>query len=343
MTSPRPIAIDLFSGAGGVTQGLRDAGFEVRAAIEIDPASIATYRLNHIDVEIIDRDIRMVTPAELMTRADIVPGQVELLTACAPCQGFSSLNTRRRQDEARDDLVLNVLRFVEALQPKAVVFENVPRLQRDWRFHAFVDGLRDLGYGVNYQVVDAADYGVPQRRRRLLAIARAGISDDAVTLPIPFDVDQRTDVATAFVGLPPLDEEPLHHDRAYPPLVMQRIQAIPKDGGSRFDLPAQLQLACHGKLPRRNATASYGRMWWHRPAPTITSKCTVPACGRFLHPEQDRVVTLREAARLQSFGTPDQEYRFDLSYGRGAVASQIGNAVPVGLAATIGLHIGRNL
>lgn len=339
MASPRPIAIDLFSGAGGVTQGLSDAEYEVRAAIEIDPASIATYRLNHADVEIIDRDIRTVTPAELMARANVIVGQVDLLTACAPCQGFSSLNTRRRLDEARDDLVLNVLRFVEALQPKAVAFENVPRLRRDWRFEAFVDGLRSLGYGVNFQVVDAVDYGVPQRRRRLLAIARAGVSDDAVTLPEPLALDQRRDVAAAFVGLPLIGEEPLHRDRPYPPLVMQRIQAIPKDGGSRFDLPKELQLACHEKLPRRNATASYGRMWWDRPAPTITSKCTVPSCGRFLHPEEDRVVTLREAARLQSFGTPNQEYQFDLSYGRGAVASQIGNAVPVGLAKAMGRHL----
>lgn len=335
MTSPRPIAIDLFSGAGGVTQGLRDAGYEVRAAIEIDQASIATYRLNHADVEVIDRDIRTVEPFELMDRASVVAGQVDLLTACAPCQGFSSLNTRRRLDEARDDLVLNVLRFVEALQPRTVAFENVPRLKRDRRFQAFVEGLRDLGYGVNFQVVDAAHYGVPQRRRRLLAIARAGIPNDAVTLPEPLGIDQRRDVTAAFLGLPPIGEEPLHRDRPYPPLVMQRIQAIPKDGGSRFDLPEDLQLACHSKLPRRNATASYGRMWWYRPAPTITSKCTVPSCGRFLHPEQDRVITLREAARLQSFGTPNHEYQFDLAFGRGAVASQIGNAVPVALAEAV--------
>lgn len=335
MASPQPIAIDLFSGAGGVTQGLREAGFEVRAAIEIDPASVSTYQLNHADVEIMDRDIRSVEPKDLMARASVAAGQVELLTACAPCQGFSSLNTKRRQDDQRDDLVLNVLRFVEEIQPKAVAFENVPRLRHHWRFEAFVNGLRELGYGVNFQVVDAVDYGVPQRRRRLLAIARAGISDDAIALPGTIGLNSRTDVASGFAGLPALGEDPLHQDRSYPSLVMQRIQAIPKDGGSRFDLPDDLRLACHSKLPWRNATASYGRMWWHRPSPTITSKCTVPSCGRFLHPEENRVVTLREAARLQSFGTANKEYRFDLAYGRGAVASQIGNAVPVGLAKAI--------
>lgn len=343
MTGRRPTAIDLFSGAGGVTQGLRDAGFDILSAVELDAASLASYRLNHPDVDIVGRDIRRVDPQELIAGHGIGPGDLDLLTACAPCQGYSSLNTKRKRDDERDDLVLDVLRFVDALRPKTVAFENVPRLGSQERFGMFVDRLRMLGYGVRFGVVDAADHGVPQRRRRLLAMAVAGVPDDDVRWPVP-DPEGRT-VRSAFADLPELGTETLHHDRVYPDVVLERIRHIAKPGGSRDSLPPHLRLACHDRIRSSAATASYGRMLWDEPSPTITSRCTVPSCGRFIHPDQDRAITLREAARLQAFllnqfGEP---YAFDLTYGRGAVARQIGNAVPVALAQAIGAAFGKGL
>ena len=328
-------AVDLFAGAGGVTRGLKDAGLRVLAAVEFDPLACATYAANHSEVCLFYRDIRGVEPDELLAQAQLRPGELGLLTACAPCQGYSSLG-KRRPDDPRNDLVLDVLRFVAGLRPRMVAFENVPRLRHDPRFADFVAGLHALGYGVWSDVVDAADFRVPQRRKRVVLIALDGIADDRVpplrSPSLKGGERGRVWVEDAWCELGPIDAgDPLHRTPTYPPAVLARIRAVPPDGGSRKDLPPEHRLRCHAHIRSSAATAAYGRMWWKDVAPTMTTRCDTPACGRFLHPTEDRAITLREAAALQTFPP-----KYVFCGGRLAIAAQIGNAVPVRLAEAIG-------
>ena len=335
-------AVDLFAGAGGLTTGLKRAGARVLAAVEIDPVASATYAVNHPEVRLFRTDIAELQPMNLLDEIDLAPGELTLLAACAPCQGYSSLGAQR-PDDPRNDLVMRVLDFVAALRPRAVAFENVLQLIRDERFERFISGLRALGYGVRDFVVNAAMFQVPQRRRRLVVLAVDGIADaDVPELGngslSPAEPMKTVSVRQAFATLRPLDDgDTLHASRTYPPLVLERIHAVPKDGGSRRDLPAHLRLRCHEHLGSHAASA-YGRMRWDDVAPTLTTRCTSPSCGRYLHPEEDRAITLREAATLQTF---PHDYKF--VGGRMSIEAQIGNAVPVRLAEAIWQRLGSTL
>ncbi|MGA2241675.1 MAG: DNA cytosine methyltransferase [Verrucomicrobiota bacterium] len=169
----KPTAIDLFSGCGGLTLGLTQAGFRVVGAVENDPLAVETYEANHKHVVIWKQDIRKLTAAKVMRRLKIERGQLDLLAGCPPCQGFSTmttLNGRIGQDE-QNDLVFQFLRFVRVLRPKAVMLENVPKLAKNRRFKKLRSELQRLGYEVSYDILDAANYGVPQRRRRLILVS----------------------------------------------------------------------------------------------------------------------------------------------------------------------------
>jgi DNA (cytosine-5)-methyltransferase 1 len=215
--------------------------------------------------------------------------------------------------------------------------ENVPLLATHTRFLRTVRRLRKLGYGVRYDIVDAASFGVPQRRKRLALIAIKGLADaevPALTVEHPSlaEFAQRQTVRQAFAT--PVDSsvpDDLNAPRlVYPEIVARRIAAIPPDGGSRSALPIELQLACHKRLVQRGSGNVYGRMRWDDVAPTLTTRCTTPACGRYLHPEENRAITLREASILQSF---PPAYIF--KGGTMAIQAQIGNAVPPRLAQAI--------
>ena len=172
----KPKAIDLFSGCGGLTLGLTQAGFHVVGAVEIDPLAVETYKANHKRVVIWEKDIRKISAFEVMERLNIWPGELDLLAGCPPCQGFSTmttLNGRIGQDK-QNDLVFQFLRFVRAMHPRAIMLENVPKLARNRRFKTLHVELQRLGYEVNHSVLNAADYGVPQRRRRLILVAGHG-------------------------------------------------------------------------------------------------------------------------------------------------------------------------
>ena len=331
----RSTAVDLFAGAGGVTAGLKAANIAVLAAVEIDSVASATYAANHEEVNLFQQDILDVSPDALLEATSLAAGDLGILTACAPCQGYSTLGTRNSSDP-RNDLVAAVLPFVERLRPRMVAFENVPGLRKDRRFNTFVAGLKALGYGVKYEIADAANFQVPQRRRRLVLIAADGIPDAQVPFLSPTSPQERGEqrpiwVRDAWENLKPIDSgDPLHRTPHYPDNVLARIRAVPKNGGSRHDLPPELRLHCHIRLTK-GASSAYGRMQWDDVAPTMTTRCDTPACGRFLHPEEDRAITLREAAALQTF---DPSYHF--AGGRMAIAAQIGNAVPVRLAEAIG-------
>jgi DNA (cytosine-5)-methyltransferase 1 len=333
----KPTAIDLFAGAGGATQGLKDSGFRVLAAVESLPIAAESYRLNHPEVHVVEDDICAVDPHGLRKRLRIQPGSLTLLKACPPCQGYSTLGAGDVEDE-RNELVLEVWKFVQAFRPKAVMLENVPGLRYDQRLLTLVRQLRGSGYGVRTYLLDATGFGVPQRRRRVIVIAvhgRSALLPDELTelLPSWFVGKGMKNAGEALARSARVDaqKDRLHRARVPSAKVAERIKAIPRRG-TRFDLPKRFRLECHDLLERREATASYARMRADAPAPTMTTRCTTPACGQFIHPTRARAITLREAATIQTFPL---KYRF--SGGVGQVESQIGNALPVRMARGLGL------
>lgn len=320
----RPRAIDVFAGAGGLSQGLRRAGYDVIGAEEIDAHACATYRANHKGVRLWEQDVTRVTGPQILRELGLRKGELDLLAACPPCQGFSAMRTRngaQANRDVRNDLIFDVLRLVRSLRPVAVMIENVPGLAADRRFKDFCDGLRSAGYTVKSEVLNTVDFGVPQRRRRLVLVAsRVGEPKFAAKCR------RIRTVREALAGLvPPFrSRDQIHRYTSQRNRKVEDLIAnIPKNGGSRGDLGKTRQLECHKRLEGFHDV--YGRMSWDEPAPTITGGCISPSKGRFLHPTADRAITLREAALLQTF---PKRYRFVWGSGRYAVALLIGNALP---------------
>ncbi|WP_419917185.1 DNA cytosine methyltransferase [Candidatus Poriferisodalis sp.] len=338
-------AVDLFAGAGGSTQGLGDAGFRVVGAIENDETAASTFSENHPCVPVLIDDISNVDPAEFLRQLRLGRSELSLLTACPPCQGFSSLGSRDSADE-RNDLITEVWRFAAEMQPAAILIENVPGLARDPRWEDLREQAVEHGYRFSSWIVDALDFGVPQRRRRLIGIA---IRDRAIgfpgtlqeLLPTSFSLDvPHASQVIAQAGDIADTADPWHRARTPTPQVLERLREIPA-GGDHFDLPDELQLDCHKRLKSAGRTAStgpYSRIPLEGPAPTMTTRCTTAACGRFVHPTEDRALSLREAALLQTFPAG---YQFCGTYE--SMERQIGNAVPVRLAHALGLAVRRLL
>lgn len=321
-------AIDLFCGAGGLTLGLKQAGFRVIAGVEINPIAAETFKLNHDDVKLYQMDIREIDPTEILKKAGLQPGELDLLAGCPPCQGFSSQGTRNKsitELDPRNDLVFEFLRFIQIALPKTVMLENVPALAKNWRVEKLRNELDQLGYIMDENSVaihNAADYGVPQRRRRLLLKAST-----LGSIPDAPKNNERITVKDAISNLPAagLSGDALHdivENRSEK--VRRMLSLIPKNGGSRTDLPLEYWLECHKRNPKGYKDV-YGRMKWEDVAPTITGGCNNPSKGRFTHPEFDRAITLREAAVLQSFPL---DYKFSMNRGKDSVALMIGNALP---------------
>ncbi|MBZ5754892.1 DNA cytosine methyltransferase [Pseudomonas sp. S5(2021)] len=317
-------AIDLFSGCGGLTLGLKKAGFLVSAAVEINQKAQETYRLNHPQIKLYKQDIRALDPYEVLKDIGLKPGDLDLLAGCPPCQGFSRLRTRNQQTSVQDDrndLVYDFVRFIEAMQPKTIMLENVPALAKDSRFIGVCHTLKKLGYEITVQVLDTADYLVPQRRKRLIMLA-----SNVHTPSIAPKSLKRITVRKALKGIGSTENtfDDLHGmGEKRSPEVREIISLIPKDGGSRQDLPEKYQLACHIRC--KGFYDVYGRMSWNDVAPTITSGCHNPSKGRYLHPEENRTISLREAAIFQGF---PRKYKFDISHGKESIALMIGNALP---------------
>lgn len=317
-------AIDLFSGCGGLTAGLKSAGFAVVAAVEVDRKAQETYVANHPEVRLYSQDIRLLDPLLIAEQCGFGVGEVDIIAGCPPCQGFSRLRTRNRAvsvEDDRNDLVSEFLRFVSVLLPKTVMMENVPSLLADSRFDFIMKSLDALGYKCLATVVDASDYGVPQRRKRMIMLG-SRIHDPVWVKPVSQRITVRDTISC--LEAPSRSKDKLHalpERRSQP--VKELIALIPKNGGSRKDLPPERQLACH--LRSNGFKDVYGRMAWDDVSPTITSGCHNPSKGRFLHPSRNRTITLREAAMLQGFS---RSYKFDVSHGKEAIALMIGNALP---------------
>jgi len=332
-------AIDLFSGCGGLTVGLKSAGFEVAGAIELNSGAAQIYRDNHPEVLLWEKDIQDVSVAAVKRRCRIRVGELDLLAGCPPCQGFSSvrtLNGSRDIVDARNDLIVEFQRFVVGLKPNAVMLENVPGLASDQRLDAFVNCLEALGYSVGYRVLNAADYGVPQRRWRLILLAGLnGVIKFAPQSKVRRTVrDAISDLPAAGTSGDSAHDQPEKRQER----IRRLISMIPKDGGSRRDLPPEFELECHRKCDGFNDV--YGRMAWDSVAPTLTTGCFNPSKGRFLHPAENRSITMREAAMLQTF---PRDYRFPDSLGRSVLATHIGNALPPEFVARHARAVRRHL
>ena len=327
MTDSRRVrfsAIDLFSGCGGLSLGLRWAGFKVVAAIDNDSVSTATYRMNHRRTRLFEEDIRSVDPEVLMKELGLRPEALDLLAGCPPCQGFSTLRTLnggRGVDEPMNDLVFEFPRFARVFLPKTIMMENVPALLNDTRLGKIREELGDLGYECDADLFNAEKYGVPQRRWRMIFMAFRGGSPTFAS-----SARRRRTVAGAIRRLPApaKSDDPVHNYAVRrSERILYLLRRIPKNGGSRTDLPTEDQLDCHQNFD--GFKDIYGRMAWRAPAPTITTGCINPSKGRFVHPDQDRAITLREAALLQGF---PNSYLFDMDKGQYPTARIIGNAFP---------------
>jgi DNA (cytosine-5)-methyltransferase 1 len=324
MSISKPLALDIFCGCGGLTVGLKRAGFKVIGAIDIDPISIKTYKSNHPEVKTWSKDVSRMTISAIKKRLNLRKGELDLLAGCPPCQGFSTLRTlngSRKIDDIRNDLLFEFQRLTEGLLPKTVMLENVPALARDERFVKFYKTLDLLGYKGTYRIIDTGDYGVAQRRRRLIYLAGLGRS-----IPFAKPSKKKRTVYDVIGKMPQagksgdfIHDIPQRHTKK----VMDLIKRIPKDGGSRTDLPKEDQLECHKRC--NGFKDIYGRMAWGKLAPTITCGCFNPSKGRFLHPEEDRAITMREAALLQ--GLP-RRYQFNGTKSKTTIALMIGNALP---------------
>lgn len=336
--------VDLFCGCGGGSMGFHQAGFRTVGAVEIDTDAAEAFEHN-VGVKPIVKDIRDVTGAAIMRAAKLERGQLTLLFGCPPCQSFTVLRRGAKPtdyDGPRRELIFEYLRLVRELHPRHIAFENVPGLvEGRWKpyFKTFQDVLSDLGYKFVHRVVDAAEYGVPQRRRRVLVIG-SRVTEAALPPPTHSEAgDPANDIApfvTVRQTIADLRElvsgeadptDKFHRARTHSDLAIERLQHVP-EGGGRANLPPHLVLKCH--KDHDGHYDIYGRMWWDRVAPTLTSGCTNVTRGRFAHPEQDRAITLREAMLLQTF-TPDAEVRGGVEHS----ALQIGNAIPSLLARRI--------
>lgn len=329
-------AVDLFSGCGGLTTGLKQAGFEIVSAVECDTLAAKTYRTNHPEVKLLEQDIREVGGSDLRAPYG---RKIHLVAGCPPCQGFSRVRRRNRSRMVSDDrnwLIDDFTRLIGEILPTAVFMENVPGIENYVRFREFTAALRKLGYCVTWKTLQLGEYGVPQKRRRVVVLAGHGFD---IEMPKEAKITRTVRWAIGDLKRPRDHHSPLHREVAkHGSIVKERISAIPKNGGSRADWPRSLELDCHSKF--HGFRDVYGRMAWDKQAPTITGGCINASKGRFLHPRQDRTITLHEAALLQSF---PRRYTFSLENGRYPAARMIGNALPPEFARRVGVVISRAL
>ena len=353
MNSAQKTAIDLFAGCGGMTLGLRNAGFNVGAAVENDPTASATYRANHPHVNLIEEDIRKIMPETLNAAVQDQP--LALIAGCAPCQTFSQLQPHRTLDNS-SDLILAMESLIYFLQPRAVLMENVPGLARRGKaiLDEFISRLTRQGYQVEHRIVHMEQYGVPQTRHRFILLAGHGFK---IPWPEPWPRQR-----TVYDAIGP--RHPLHWD-ANGPATLREAKKYPHGPqGFRWHVVRDLSKAMIARLDhiRPGETwkqedrhmlppcaqkedyawngSNYCRMVWNKPAPTITGGCTTPAKGAFGHPDMSRYgLSVREAAMLQTF---PYNYTFDTD-SMNAAATMVGNAVPPLYAEQIGQQILRAL
>lgn len=333
--------VDFFCGAGGLTRGLLDAGIAVVAGIDLDGRCRKTYEWNNRPARFYERDVRTLTAGEVRGMAGNIPSKELILAGCAPCQPFSK--QRKSTCPSRDaTLLLAFADIIAELKPTFVLVENVPGLAKVKGYSAyrrFLHTLEKNGYGWSEGVLDAKHYGVPQTRRRYILL---GGRHRTPSLPERLNGSAATPFRTvrdAIAHYPPINAGTQHSSVANHEAAsvseknLLRLRKTPRDGGDRRDWPDELVLECH-RGSYTGHTDVYGRMAWDCPAPALTGKCHSISNGRYGHPVQDRAISLREAASLQTF-RDDYVFFGPLQ----SVAQWIGNAVPVRLAEVLGTHL----
>jgi DNA (cytosine-5)-methyltransferase 1 len=346
MTERRVTAVDLFCGIGGLTHGLVQAGITVSAGVDSDPTCKFAFEANNPGTRFIEKSVTDLRSGEI---SSLYPKSGwRILVGCAPCQPFSNYTNRYPRDE-RWRLLYSFRDLIADLRPDVVSMENVPELaeRKHKVYEDFVAALKNYGYSVYSRVVRCADYGVPQRRTRLVLLASLHGPIEMIS-PTHSDANWPT-VRDAIGALPsivaggkPLPDDPLHVACRLSPTNLKRIRATPEGGGWK-DWPEELLLACHRRETGSQYLSVYGRMSWTDLAPTMTTQCYGFGNGRFGHPDQDRAISLREAALLQTF---PRDYRFarpDKRITFKHTGKHIGNSVPVALGRAIGTSIVRHL
>jgi DNA (cytosine-5)-methyltransferase 1 len=343
MTRVKPKAVDLFCGAGGLSLGLRWAGFDLVYAADCDRNSIKSYCSN-LGPHAHEIEISLENYQDIAAGILAENGSVDLVAGGPPCQGFSIQRRGSTHDLRNDFLVVYILAALE-LNANIIVFENVPTIfgSRGRSQIQYIDALlSESSYTLYKKVLQAADYGVPQLRRRAIGVA---IKNSFLYSEFTFCKPrlERSNYKTVLDAIgempePPEDYMPHpiysnHQRRRITEINLKRLSYVP-EGGGRLDIPDELRLACHKDRPNHRHLDVYGRMSWSQPAPTITAMFDNFTRGRFAHPTQNRNITNREGARLQSF--PD-DFVF---YGdQKSIARQIGNAVPPLLANALGCSL----
>lgn len=326
-------AIDLFSGCGGLSVGLEEAGINVSYAVELDPRIAKSYKENHKNTIMINKNIREISDDKFKK----IGKNIDIVAGCPPCQGFTKINRNNAKSKFNDDrntLIMDYFRAIKAILPNFVLMENVPEIVKFDKFHYVIKELEKLGYSIDYQIINVNNFGVPQNRRRLILV---GAKAKKVNLPT-FKTARKATVrdAIGILNENTSDKDPLqniyshHTDR-----ILKIIKMIPKNGGSRMDLPQKYWLACHKKA-NVGFRDVYGRMSWDKPSPTITGGCLSPSKGRFLHPTKNRSISVREALLLQGF---PKDYKLNPNYSKTLLAQMIGNAIPPQVAKAQGEYI----
>jgi len=337
--------VDIFCGAGGLTHGFVQQGFNVVAGIDNDIHCKFPYEHNN-DATFIQKSVCEIDPDEI--DALFLPNQPRILVGCAPCQPFSNY-THKREYRDKWDLVIKFAELILAIRPQIFSMENVPSLVTYMNrsvYKSFISML-EPHYRIWDEIVFAPDYGVPQKRRRLVVLG--SLLGEIELLPRTHTPEDYVDVQTAIGELPPIaagevcESDPLHRTRGLSPLNMERmLQSVP--GGTWADWDEELRAECHKKSSGRTFSCVYGRMKADSPAPTITTQAFSFGTGRFGHPVQDRALSLREMAIIQSF---PMEYKFvreeETDYSFERIGKMIGNAVPVLLAKQIAASVERHL
>lgn len=332
-------AIDFFSGAGGLTRGLLDAGIKVLAGVDNDADLRSTYEKNNEPSKFICKDISRLDIKAFRRELGITKKDTVLYAACTPCQPFSTLNQMKGNDN-RKTLLLDFAKIVEAAPPDYILVENVPGLNSFYGkdiYQKFSATLKKCGFNyVSAGYLDAQYFGVPQVRKRFILLAsRHGEID------LPRPNKKKIMTVRQFIGeIQPIEDGeeykriPNHVSRKLQPHLKRIVQAVPKNGGNRSQIEdTSILLACHQKNPKTHKDV-FGRMAWDKPSPTLTCRCADVYCGRFAHPDQDRGISLREAALLQTF---PKSYKFYGNFRH--ISKQIGNAVPVKLAEKLGKQV----
>jgi DNA (cytosine-5)-methyltransferase 1 len=337
--------VDLFCGVGGLTHGLSSAGIDVKLGVDLDPACRFPLEANN-KTQFLESDVSKLEAADILDAFG--DSSITLLAGCAPCQPFSTYSQSNGNGKVHKDwgLLKSFSTLVLAVRPTLVTMENVPPLYKQDIFKDFVTALKDSGYFVDFRIIHGTDIGLPQTRKRLVLVASL-----LGPIELPNQNMPKVTVRDVIKNLQPIEAgtsdktDRLHVSASLSPLNLARIRHS-KPGGTWRDWPKELVAACHTRDSGSTFPSVYGRMQWGEPSPTITTQCFGFGNGRFGHPEQDRAISLREAAIIQSF---PKDYAFvpdNKPINFNTLGRLIGNAVPVRLGAYIGdvfvKHVGTS-